>query len=49
VNKRSNLRSRIEQAVAQIDMTNWPAPVIHGAVLDHAPSIHATEAGALSA
>jgi lipoprotein NlpI len=28
VNKRSNLASRLQQAVAQIDMTNWPAPVI---------------------
>ena len=28
VNKRSNLASRLQQAVAQIDMTTWPAPVI---------------------
>jgi len=28
VNKRSNLASRLQQAVAQIDMTNWPASVI---------------------
>src|SRR5215472_7827636 len=28
VNKRSNLASRLQQAVAQIDMTHWPAPVI---------------------
>src|SRR5580704_11266374 len=28
VNKRSNLPSRLQQAVAQIDMTHWPAPVI---------------------
>jgi lipoprotein NlpI len=28
VNKRSNVASRLSQAVAQIDMTKWPAPVI---------------------
>jgi lipoprotein NlpI len=28
VNKRSNLASRLQRAVAQIDMTHWPAPVI---------------------
>jgi lipoprotein NlpI len=28
LNKRSNLPSRLQQAVAQIDMTHWPAPVI---------------------
>jgi lipoprotein NlpI len=28
VNKRSNLPSRLAQAMAQIDMTKWPAPVI---------------------
>jgi lipoprotein NlpI len=27
-NKRSNLASRLPQAIAQIDMTKWPAPVI---------------------
>jgi lipoprotein NlpI len=27
-NKRSNLRSRLAEATAQIDMTKWPAPVI---------------------
>jgi lipoprotein NlpI/S1-C subfamily serine protease len=28
VNKRSNLPSRLAQAIMQIDMTKWPAPVI---------------------
>jgi lipoprotein NlpI len=28
VNKRSNLRSRLAEATAQLDMTKWPAPVI---------------------
>ena len=28
VNKRSNLPSRLPQAIAQLDMTRWPAPVI---------------------
>jgi lipoprotein NlpI len=28
VNKRSNLASRLPQAIAQLDMTEWPAPVI---------------------
>jgi lipoprotein NlpI len=28
VNKRSNLKSRLAEAAAQIDMTKWPAPVI---------------------
>jgi len=28
VDKRSNLPSRLAQAMTQIDMTNWPAPVI---------------------
>jgi lipoprotein NlpI len=28
VNKRSNLPSRLAQAVTQVDMTKWPAPVI---------------------
>jgi lipoprotein NlpI len=28
VNKRSNLRSRLAEATAQIDMTSWPAPVV---------------------
>ncbi|MFY9839519.1 MAG: tetratricopeptide repeat protein, partial [Xanthobacteraceae bacterium] len=29
VNKRSKLPSRLGEATAQIDMTKWPAPVIH--------------------
>ena len=29
VNKRSNLESRLPQAIPQLDMTKWPAPVIH--------------------
>jgi lipoprotein NlpI len=28
LNKRSNLRSRLAEATAQLDMTKWPAPVI---------------------
>jgi lipoprotein NlpI len=28
VNKRSNLASRLPQAIARLDMTRWPAPVI---------------------
>ena len=28
VNKRSNLPSRLPQAIAQLDMTKWPAPII---------------------
>jgi lipoprotein NlpI len=28
VNKRANLRSRLAEATAQLDMTKWPAPVI---------------------
>ena len=28
VNKRSNLSSRLPQAIAQLDMTKWPAPII---------------------
>jgi lipoprotein NlpI len=29
VDKRSNLPGRLQQATGQIDMTKWPAPVIH--------------------
>ena len=28
MNKRSNLPSRLAQAMTQVDMTKWPAPVI---------------------